>query len=461
MNFNFIPPSSFQFATGYPDPHEHFRYDFANVRGLRENFLSVFCHIEFSKPHVLALSETQVTNLCDESEFHIAGYNFLSNFFPHRGTCMYVKDDLNFVRLPQFELRNSADFSVMWSRIKLQGHIIYSCFVYRSPNLPKEPTIVEFESLSASVDEILRLSPEAEITFAGDFNAHNIPWLQYSNRTDAVGLYVETFAVLNDLSQLVDKPTRIPDNEEHDPHLLDLFLTSDPDKYSVAVNAPLGGSDHCLVSTSFRFSCLAPKKVEIPKRDVWHYKDAQWEELNEFYSGINWSFCFSVRDVDLATFLMTFILLLGMNLYIPKSSKKVTNSPQSWFDKDCKMAIANKDVAYMFYKSNSSAANRAIYVKARNSCNKTLRTAKFRYEQKLKNKLLNTYRSPKTFWSFAKDVSRNFIKSSSPALIDCTGSLITDAKSKANLFAKLFAKNYRTGSADDPIGKVYDEASPF
>ena len=92
---------------------------------------------------------------------------------------------------------------------------------------------------------------------------------------------------------------------------------------------------------------------------------------------------------------------------------------------------------------NQIAQQLTIYVKARNSCNKTLRSAKFRYEQKIKNKLLSTHRSPKSFWSFAKDVSKNFIKSSSPALIDCTGNLITDAKSKANLFAKLFAKNSR------------------
>ena len=188
---------------------------------------------------------------------------------------MYAKDDLNFDRLPQFELRNSAEFNVMWSRIKLQGHVIYSCFVYRSPNFPKEDTLIEFDHLSDSVDEILRLSPEAEITFAGDFNAHNVQWLQFSNRTDDVGLCVETFSVLNDLTQLVDKPTRKPDNKGQDPHLLDLFLTSHPDKYSVAVNSPLGGSDHCLVSTSFRFNCLAPNRVEIPKRDVCHFKEAQ------------------------------------------------------------------------------------------------------------------------------------------------------------------------------------------
>ena len=436
-----IPIPPLRFSTVFSNPHEHFKFDFANVRGLRENFLSVFCHMEFTKPHVLALSETQVTNLCDESDFHMAGYTFLSNFFPHRGTCMYVKQDLNFVRLPKFELRNTADFNVMWLRINLQSHIIYLCFVYRSPNLSNERTLSEFELLSDSVDEIIRLSPNAEIVFAGDFNVHNVPWLHFSNRTDPAGLCVESFAVLNDLSQLVSEPTRIPDADNQSPHLLDLFLTTDPDKYSVSVNAPLGKSDHCLVSTYFPFNVLSPGQEKIPKRNVWHYKNAMWKELNDFYLNVNWVFCFHKKSVDEATFLMTFVILMGMNLFIPQSSKKVKKTPQSWFTPDCKVAIANKNVAYFAYKSNRSAENRAIYVKARNLCNAKLKSAKFHYEQKIKNKLLNTYRDARSFWSFAKDVSNNFIKSSTPPLIDCDGDPIIDSKSKANVFVKIFAKN--------------------
>ena len=39
------------------------------------------------------------------------------------------------------------------------------------------------------------------------------------------------------------------------------------------------------------------------------------------------------------------------------------------------MAIANKNVAYASYKSNSFAVNKAIYVQAKNVCKKTLQSA--------------------------------------------------------------------------------------
>lgn len=69
-----------------------------------------------------------------------------------------------------------------------------------------------------------------------------------SNRTDATSLCIESFAALKNLAQLVRQPTRIPEADGQNPHLLDLFLTTDPDKYSVAVNAPMGILN--LISTS-------------------------------------------------------------------------------------------------------------------------------------------------------------------------------------------------------------------
>ena len=127
-----------------------------------------------------------------------------------------------------------------------------------------------------SVDEILRLSPNAEIIFSGDFNVHHVLWLQFSNRMDASGLAAESFVVLNDLTQLVDQPTHIPDNDDQQPHLFDHFMTSDLEKYYAAVNPSMGKSDHCLVSTSFALNIFTSATDKVPKSVVWHYKNGQW-----------------------------------------------------------------------------------------------------------------------------------------------------------------------------------------
>lgn len=62
----------------------------------------------------------------------------------------------------------------------------------------------------------------------------------------------------------------------------------------------------------------------------------------------------------------------------------------------------------------------------RNICNAVLESGKFHYEQKIKNKLLNTYRNARSFRPFAMDVNNNFINSSITPLLDCDGILIID-----------------------------------
>lgn len=55
----------------------------------------------FSKSNILALSKTQVTNLCDKSDFHIGGYSVVTNSFSHPVSCIYVRENISFARLPQ------------------------------------------------------------------------------------------------------------------------------------------------------------------------------------------------------------------------------------------------------------------------------------------------------------------------------------------------------------------------
>ena len=58
---------------------------------------------------------------------------------------------------------------------------------------------------------------------------------------------------LNDLTQMVNLPTRIPGCDCHGPTLLDLFLTSYASICSTMAFPPLGSSDHVVVSVSIDF----------------------------------------------------------------------------------------------------------------------------------------------------------------------------------------------------------------
>ena len=87
----------------------------------------------------------------------------------------------------------------------------------------------------------------------GDFNVHYKDWLTYSGRTDRPGEPCYNFSVANDLTQVVNFPTQIPDSDSQSPALLGLFLSFDISICSTKAITPLRNSDHLFVSVSIDF----------------------------------------------------------------------------------------------------------------------------------------------------------------------------------------------------------------
>ena len=71
-------------------------------------------------------------------------------------------------------------------------------------------------------------------------NVYHKDWLTYSGGTDRPAELCYNFSISNDLTQIVNFPTRIPDCDSHRPALSDLFISSDPSICSTMVFPPLG-----------------------------------------------------------------------------------------------------------------------------------------------------------------------------------------------------------------------------
>ena len=59
--------------------------------------------------------------------------------------------------------------------------------------------------------------------------------------------------ISNDVTQMVNFPTRIQNSDSHSPALLDLFISSDVSFCSTMAFCPLENSDHVVVSVSIGF----------------------------------------------------------------------------------------------------------------------------------------------------------------------------------------------------------------
>ena len=102
-------------------------------------------------------------------------------------------------------------------------------------------------------DEVLSINPSANVFVFGDFNVHHKDWLTCCGGTDRPGELCYSFSLSNDLTQMVNFPTRIPDCDSHRLALLDLFLSSDASICFTITFPPLVNSDDVVVSVSIDF----------------------------------------------------------------------------------------------------------------------------------------------------------------------------------------------------------------
>ena len=96
-----------------------------------------------------------------------------------------------------------------------------------------------FDSILSNIHEILSINPFVNVFVFADFNAHHKDWLIYSGGTDRNGELCYNFSIPNNLTQMVNFSTQIPDCDSHSPALLDFFLSSDASICSAIAFSPL------------------------------------------------------------------------------------------------------------------------------------------------------------------------------------------------------------------------------
>ena len=94
---------------------------------------------------------------------------------------------------------------------------------------------------------------------------------------DLVNSY--NFSISNDLTQMVNFPTQIPDCDSHSPALLDLFISPDTSICSTMTFPPLRNSDH-VVSVSIDFPSNSQRDAPF-HRIAYDYSCGDWDGLSD------------------------------------------------------------------------------------------------------------------------------------------------------------------------------------
>ena len=211
-----------------------------------------------------------------------------------------------------------------------------SCFffLYQSPS---SSLCTVFDSISSNIDEVLSINPSANVFVFGDFNVHHKDWLTYSGGTDRPGELCYNFSISNDLTQMVNFPTSIPDCDSHSPAVLHIFIYSNASICSILAFSPLGNSDHVFVSIFIDFP-INSKQDALFHRITYDCSCADWDTLCDHLRDVPWGVIFKLSaSAEASEFWDWF--QVAIDLYIPHHKYQVKPLSSPWFSAACAAAI--------------------------------------------------------------------------------------------------------------------------
>ena len=253
-----------------------------------------------------------------------------------------------------------------------------------------------FDSILSNIDEVLSINPSANVFVFGHFNVHHKDWLTYSGGTDRPGELCYNFSISNDLTQMVNFPTRIPDCDSHSLALLDLFLSSDPSICSTMAFPPLGDSDHVVISVSIDFPINSQQ--DAPFHRIAHdYSRADWDGLHDHFRDVPWEDIFKLGASAAASEFCESVQV-GIDVYIPHKRYQVTPHSSPWFSAAYAAAIVHRNHFFHLYQREKSSDSKVKFRQASNRCKRVLEAAKLAYSNKTKESIALQKRGSRDFW---------------------------------------------------------------
>ena len=164
-------------------------------------------------------------------------------------------------------------------------------------------------------------------------------------RTDRSGEHCCNFSISNNLTQVVNFPTWIPDCDSHSPALLDWFISSEAIIVSTTAFPVLGNSDHVVISVSIDFPSNskwdAPfHRIAYPRAEsdsfCDHFKDVSWEDIFKLGASAAYEFCEWVQ--------------FKIDVYIPQRKYQVKPHSSLWFSSACAASVVHKNHLFHLYQ---------------------------------------------------------------------------------------------------------------
>ncbi|CAH1256204.1 ACSS3 [Branchiostoma lanceolatum] len=339
-----------------------------NIRSLPAKHTDLQILSAESQMDIIGLTETHLNEHFPDNIIQLPGYVLLRKDRGSRhggGIAMYIKDSL------AFKERNDLcvdGLEALWIELTppKSKHLLLCC-AYRPPNDNNFFTAFR-QSLEKASDTNL------EITIMGDLNCN---LLQDKGPSEDLTFLCD----LHDLTNLITEPTRVTENSST---LLDVILTSNPNKYSKSGVFKCGLSDHHLIYTYRGLKQPKPPPKWITARI---FKRFDEEQFKKELARVPWSTVAvfdSVQDMWSAWKSM-FESVCNKHAPVKKFRVKGTDCPP-WLSQDVRELMSLRDQARYTAEKTQRPTDWETYKKLRNHTKRLILSKKRNhYTDKINN----------------------------------------------------------------------------
>jgi hypothetical protein len=392
--------------------------------------------VAHENPHIIGITETWLTPNIQDMDIKIHGYNFIRkdrcNGKRGGGVLLFYRFDVAVMTLP-----GHCASEVLWCKVSSESSrpLVVGLF-YRSPNEPTidADVITQFRRYPAS--------PLYDTLIFGDFNAPHVDWRNYSC-PDSFRFDRWLLSTSEDLllKQHVLLPTRFGDCSSS---VLDLVFTSDFDNVIDFKNhAPLGSSDHAVLSWTILFSAQIKSSPPQPRPD---YNRAKIPEMLEYISrNLDYSALHALNTEDVLG-VITSSLQNSIANFVPLRRSKQGHKLPPWSTSEITLAVNQKKRKHKLLKKCHCELHRNQFKMARKHLNDLLKTERSAYETRLVSKFPE---NPKAFYRYIR--GNRSSKDSISCLRSKDGAEHFEDSMKADILALQFDQNFvKDGSSGDP-----------
>ena len=138
-------------------------------------------------------------------------------------------------------------------------------------------------------------------------------------------------------------------------------------------------------------------------REIWHYREANARLIRRAIKEFNWQRAFSNTNVNQKVDIFNRTILNILSNFIPHETIVCNEKDPPWFNDRIKTLIKEKNATYKIFHQNKDNPDLIYCLKfLQERLSTTIEFSKEGYYARIANRLNNTQKSSKTYWSLLK-----------------------------------------------------------